>query len=224
MRIIDKNRDYYDYLQSSEDNRIVFDRRGSFILTKEDVCTAFRSMRRWDKTPYRFLLLQCGCTYWLLLAEITSYEDGFPSDYKLELFSSWKNYSKDRKLLDISVICPKFPFAMWKTPLKEDILKYKDAFQSEVSQGNFSKEGNLGKSYKCTDYKGGWKKEVMSFPLLKECGIAGIVDAQELFCAIEEYFSMQITDSERTEPFGMTNNDKIESHGFDVTTSFRGKK
>ena len=34
MRIIDKNHDFYDYLQDPTDNTIVFDRRGSFLLEK----------------------------------------------------------------------------------------------------------------------------------------------------------------------------------------------
>ena len=37
MRIIDKNTDYYDYLQDSEDT-LVFDRRGSYLLTKDRLC------------------------------------------------------------------------------------------------------------------------------------------------------------------------------------------
>ncbi|MCR4616974.1 MAG: hypothetical protein K5669_02170 [Lachnospiraceae bacterium] len=41
MRIIDKQRDFYDYLQDSSD-RIVFDRRGSFLLTKEIFCEGLR--------------------------------------------------------------------------------------------------------------------------------------------------------------------------------------
>ena len=35
MKIIDNQYDYYDYLQSYTDP-IVFDRRGSFLLTRED--------------------------------------------------------------------------------------------------------------------------------------------------------------------------------------------
>ena len=37
MRIIDKQHDFYDYLQDPTD-RIVFDRRGSFLLTKKLFC------------------------------------------------------------------------------------------------------------------------------------------------------------------------------------------
>ena len=225
MRIIDKNRDYYDYLQSSEDNRIVFDRRGSFTLTKEALCDAFCFVRYWDKTPYRFLLMQCGAAYWLFLAEITSYETSYkgflPSDYRLELLSSWKNFSKDIRLLDISVVNPRIP---WKMTSKEEILKHKDALQNEIAQGNYSREKDLGRYIRYTDHKGKWEKQELPYPLLKECGIAGLVGAQEIFSAIEEYFSMKITESERTEPLGMTNDDKIESHGFDTRTSFRGKR
>ena len=227
MRIIDKNRDYYDYLQSSDDNRIVFDRRGSFTLTKEALCDAFNFVRYWDKTPYRFLLMQCGATYWLFLAEITSYEGIWhsPSDYRLGLLSSWKNFNKDIRLLDISVVNPGVPFVMpWKMSSKEEILKHKDALQNEIAQGNYSKEKDLGRGIRYTDHKGKWEKQELPYPLLKECGIAGLVGAQEIFSAIEEYFSMRIAESERTEPLGMTNNDKIEAHGFDVRTSFRGKE
>ena len=36
MRIIDKLRDYYDYLQDPTDT-LVFDRRNSYVVTKEDI-------------------------------------------------------------------------------------------------------------------------------------------------------------------------------------------
>ena len=227
MRIIDKNRDYYDYLQSSEDNRIIFDRRGSFVLTKQALCSAFNFVRYWDKTPYRILLMQCGCSYWLFLAEITKKGGwrNYPEDYTLELLSFWKNYNKERRVINISVICPHLPFTMpWIPPTKEDILKYKDALQNEVMLGNYSKEDDLSHDTKSTDYKGSWKKEELNFPLLKECGIAGLVSAQDIFVAIEEYFSIEKTESETTEPKGATNEDKIVMHGFDVKTSFRGKR
>ena len=225
MRIIDKNRDYYDYLQSGDDDRIVFDRRGSFTLEKETLCNAFNYIS-WDRTPYRFLLMQCGCAFWLFLAEITKRDRyGWPRDYSLELLTSWKDYSKERKLLDINVVNLKLPFVLpWKLPTKEDIYKSKDALQNVVTLGNYSRESNLSRSTKSVPFRGSFKKEELSYPLLKECGIAGLVSAQDIFVAIEEYFSMEKTESERTEPFGMTNDDKIEAHGFDTKVSFRGKR
>ena len=61
-------------------------------------------------------------------------------------------------------------------------------------------------------------------PLLKACGISDHLDPLDVFLAFEEYFSLKRTSSERVEAIGTTNNDKIEYHGFDVKTSFRGKK
>ena len=37
MRIIDNKHDFYDYLQDPTDT-VVFDRRNSFLLTKEIMC------------------------------------------------------------------------------------------------------------------------------------------------------------------------------------------
>ena len=39
----------------------------------------------------------------------------------------------------------------------------------------------------------------------------------------EEYFALEKSSTERREPLGTTDIDKIESHGFDKKTSFRGK-
>ena len=85
MRIIDKQHDFYDYLQDPTD-RIVFDRRGSFLLTKEDFCGGIQYQRYYSNSRYRFVLLQCGVAYWLFLVTITSkglYDR--PVDYYMEL-------------------------------------------------------------------------------------------------------------------------------------------
>ena len=70
MRIIDKQRDFYDYLQDPTD-KLVFDRRGSFLLTKEIFCERISTIRYYWQSKYRFVLLQCGATFWLFLVTIT---------------------------------------------------------------------------------------------------------------------------------------------------------
>ena len=60
-------------------------------------------------------------------------------------------------------------------------------------------------------------------PLLKACGVANCIDAHDVYLALEEYFSLEKSASERREPIGTTDIDKIESHGFDKKVSFRGK-
>ena len=65
------------------------------------------------------------------------------------------------------------------------------------------------------------KRDSKTAPLLKASGLGHIIDPQEMFCAVEEYFSIEKTKSETTEPKGATNDDKIEMHGVDTKTSFR---
>ena len=99
MRIIDKQNDYYDYLQDSSDT-LVFDRRGSFLLTKEIFCSRL-NLRKYNyyKSPDCFALLQCGATFWLLLVSITKWNEYNPLDYQIQFITTWKNYDKDRELL-----------------------------------------------------------------------------------------------------------------------------
>ena len=61
MRIIDKNTDFYDYLQNVyRDDSVTYDRTDSFILTKEMLCHHLQVIRRWNGQQYtdRFVLLQ----------------------------------------------------------------------------------------------------------------------------------------------------------------------
>ena len=69
----------------------------------------------------------------------------------------------------------------------------------------------------------GWtsEAEVLTLPLLKASGFNTIIDPVELFTAIEEHFSLEKTASERIDPLGITNDDRIEMHGFSTKTSFR---
>ena len=224
MRIIDKNIDFYDYLQDSTDT-IVFDRRNSFLLTKQMLCD-FMYKTRFDNLKYRFLLLQCGGTFWLFLITITEFDKWeYAKNYVIETLSFWKNYDKPNKLLDISLIefihlykyynCKNHDFNI--ELMKKNIKDFTD----EIDRNNFRIISNFNYKEKWIDYKNSFKKEVQTIPLLKACGIGNIVEPQTIFCAIEEYFSIEKQKLETTEPKGVTNNDKIITHGFDTKISFR---
>ena len=104
MRIIDNKHDFYDYLQDSTD-RLVFDRRRSFLFTKSMFCWQINFLRYWQDSKYRFVLLQCGATFWLILVTITEKDTyGNITNYTLEVLDSWKNYDKPNKLLKIDLI------------------------------------------------------------------------------------------------------------------------
>ena len=233
MRIIDKNTDFYDYWQNVyPDSSFTFDRTDSFVLTKEIFCEhlpIFRDRHRYvkDYKPHSFVLLQVCNTFWLFLAEITKethYE--CPEDYTIELLAVWKNYNKPRRLIKLDVISfdwqvasalyrDKYYGAYDKTKIKNRT----DILIQAIDTNNFRVYSSVN-NYMI--YRGDNKKVAKHIPILKACGIGNCVDSQEIYLAIEEYFSLEKSSSERTTSIGLTNNEKIENHGFDVKTSFRG--
>ena len=97
MRIIDKNRDFYDYFQDY-DSDIVFDRRGSRILTNDEL-NVWNYYNRYNNFENKYLLLQIGYTNWLILAKPTNtdkdtYGYFIVNNFSLELVEMWKDYNK----------------------------------------------------------------------------------------------------------------------------------
>lgn len=216
MRIIDKQHDFYDYLQDPTDT-IVFDRRGSFILTKEMILDKLVdrhiNYRFYVRDPKRYLILQCGAVYWHILLTLNDNDD----DYTLELLDKWKDYNKPRVLIELYSYSLNYSYFTYRD------LKTKS---NDTIKGYFNKNKIISHNVKITDnnnVKSGCIKELQTIPILTACGIADIVDPVDIFTAIEEHFSLLKTEAERTEPIGATNNDKIIMHGFDTKTSFRGK-
>ena len=103
MRIIDNKYDFYDYLQDPTD-QLVFDRRGSYNLTKEILCHKIKLYSygcRVSSTENNYrMLIQCGAAFWLVLLKMNNTMD----NYDLELLDFWKNYDKPNELLKIDLI------------------------------------------------------------------------------------------------------------------------
>ena len=226
MRIIDKQHDFYDYLQDPTD-RIVFDRRGSFLLTKGRFCEGIKNMRYYRDSRYRFVHLQCGVAHWLFLVTVIVMDgNADPADYSMELLINWKNYDGPNELIKLSVVS--FYISMWDYRIRdidpEKVKSRASDLKAAIDHGDYREEFNLGCHTKSTDNKGTSIREVKDLPILKACGIAGIVDPVSVFCAIEEHFSIAKTASETTEAKGTTDEDIITMHGFDAKTSFRKMK
>ena len=143
----------------------------------------------------------------------------------------WKNYDGSNELIKLSVVS--FNINMWEYKIGDyrnwdfapEKLKVRVSnLKTAVDQGNYWVEYDLGCHIKITDHKGILKKEMQNLPILKACGIAGLIDPVSIFCAIEEYFSIEKTASETTEARGVTDEDKVIMHGFDAKTSFRKRK
>lgn len=236
MRIIDKNTDFYDFYQNIyRDNSVTFDRTDSFLLTKEIMCDHLDSRRyRFLNETERlnFVLLQVCNSFWLFLAEITAENDyRRPTDYKIELLKNWKCYDKERRMISLDVI--NFGIAAyrliqqerhWNLYDKEKIINRVNTLAELIDQNDFEIRSSIDCHTIC---KSGKRDEIITIdkhiPLLKACGIAELIDPLEIYLAFEEYFSLEKSSAERTESNGLTNDEKIGNHGFDLKKSFRGK-
>ena len=226
MRILDKNTDFYDYFQNVfRDNTFTFDRTDSFIVTKEIMCKHlclprwYPRLRSKDEKYHNFVLLQICNTFWLFLVEITKIDDfDNPKDYKIELVTTWHNYNKKRVLITLDIIDFKYSIRgndLSKVHEKEDLLR------QTVDMNDYMLRSRINKYNICY---GDFTETEKHIPLLKACGIGNLIDPLDVYLAFEEYFSLEKTSSERRDPIGTTDKDKIESHGFDAKISFRGKQ
>lgn len=227
MRIIDKHHDFYDYLQDPTDN-LVFDRRKSFMLTKEIFC---RGLRRYDSPEFIFVLLQAGVTYWIFLVDPVVNKDYYYSvsdmivDYDLELLCSWKNYNKPPKLIHITTFDPylcRFSTDFYRGNCSVDKIRaiaHKIMYTIDHDDVKYGRTISEHTVYK--DHKSSFISETFNIPILAPCGMGNYIDPASMFYAIEEYFSIKKSESEKTVAEGTTELDKISSHGFDVKTSFR---
>lgn len=235
MRIIDKNTDFYDFLQNVyHDDSLTFDRTDSFLLTKEMFCSNLKMFYR-DRFlrrrhlllhDYNFALLQICNTFWLFLIETTSYSDndGVPHDYDIELLKKWKNYDKKRELIKLDIITLNWELYYYLRNKKtwvdkrNNIVKNIDKIISAIDTNDYQVYRQINW---CDVRIGGGKSCEKHIPLLKACGIGNCIDPLDVFLSFEEYFSLEKTSSERRESIGLTDKEKVESHGFDTKTSFR---
>lgn len=224
MKIIDKNYDFYDYLQGVyPDKTVVFDRRESFTLTKNVVRSGLSYTidgNAYSKIgQFSYVLLQVCNRFWLFKATVTRFNDyGDVVDYTIDFVSTWTNYNVDRKLFSFNYIKLDGDdwFAHWSA--KTDDRKYKIAINA-INRGNYKKEYSLGVQH---GYRNNEYVIIKDIPLLKASGFAEFINPLDIYLAIEEYFSLERTAAERRESIGLTNDDKITNHGFDTKISFRG--
>ena len=160
----------------------------------------------------KIALLQCSVTFWLFLLTVTEYGSFYAEDYEIKLITSWKNHEAPNRLLKLSIV--------WFNGLWRFNYKTKESFIKTLNDNliNYMKE-----SVDRNDYREEYIICENKNPLLKACGIGDTVNPDEMFYAIEEYFSIEKSKLEKTEAEGTTDKSKIVNHGFDLKTSFRGK-
>ena len=226
MRIIDKNDDFYDYLQYTyPDGLVTFDRTDSFYLAPKLILNCF-DREGWRNTKvgdHGFILLQVCNSFWLFELTVTESDRGTPKKYGVELLTTWKNYSKPRVLIrpewiriDYTIfahLCEE----RWKYN-HEKAVKNAPGLIQAIDTGNYRVVRSLG------SYREWYNEPLKTIPLLKGSGLSQHIDPLEMYLSIEEYFSLEKQAQERTESVGITDKEKVVNHGFDVKKSFRGKR
>ena len=221
MRIIDSNKDYYDFWQNIwRDDSVTFDRRDSYNLSKEEFASAFfdesfrwskRVMKyRGDRDLHKFVLMQVCNNFWLFDLFITKTgSSGICKDYELNLIEAWQDYTRSPELIRLSAI--RLPWYL-----------HTDATNA-IKRGEYKVEKVFNEFSNIKSQGVGFTKDVRHIPILKNIGIAAEVPAEKIFLALEEYFMTQKRNMEHTESVGLTDIEKVTNHGFDAKTSFRGK-
>ena len=243
MKIIGKNPDFYDYVSYMyNDETLTFDRTDSYMYTKDNLKELLKPIEHWGKIKidkdyrdYNFLLLTIGATKWLIRVEIleTIQDHGFTKvkDFKMDVLRSWKDYehfNTDTPLMtlkrisfgwEVENLLAKNGWA-WKHGLDHDKITEKaDMLVSHINVNDFKTVPDWVQIQTSKDNSG----KITDVPILRDSGLAGILDPIEVYNAIEEYFSLNKTLTERADAIGTTDKDKIVNHGFDVKQSFRGK-
>jgi len=200
MKIIDKNKDYYDYLSNiyGIDDNITFDRRGSVILTNDSINQFIDD----NMSPFvvNLLLLEAGYIHYVFKIEygkenkytlIHTFEDEVHfSDYPLSLY-----FTREFHFFN--------SFFIRKHDWNAHKLTYKNVVFKNYSKWN--KKGKDGPLF-------------IDLPILDKTFVPSIIKQEEIWKNIYNYIC------KINEPKIIDKRDdvaKAEDHGFDKKTSFR---
>jgi hypothetical protein len=231
MQIIDKNKDFYDFLQFQYgiDKSRTYDRRGSIILTQSKLIkfllghndklfisdnTKYGSNVKYDIQ----FILECGNIQYVIKIE------DIKALYNAESIIEWegkyillKEFNEFLHLFDatpISIFCLEVNRTIiykskrfnkwfnWKKSKNWNDVKLNDLVNKE-------KKDNIKKN----------PDKLLINPILKDSKIPSIIPAEKIMQGLELYFSS--LNEDKTINISLTDNDKLINHGFDKRWSFR---
>ena len=201
MKIITKYKDYYDYLIGvfGEDPKLILDRRGDtnkFILNDGEVIIVCIGNKRIEG---------------IYKDNTFHYGKALKKFHKEQIMSSWKTYAWGRKY-DITKDIY-YTYEYIKGHCREFVLS------KVILNTTLNTENNCAILLYRTNIKGELV-EASKFPILKDLNIPSILSARDAWIILNDYLSSQI--KEPIVPIG-DDNVRIQSHGFDLKTSFRPK-
>ena len=210
MKIIDRNKDFYDYMQGIYfDASNTFARRGSHIISKEMLLRPFGML----EAEIYYLHIQINYLNYIIKAIGSSFSYGCKNqiysanDSNFQLVTFWKDYeTKNLVKVDFFKIPEYNEKYFEKSPIS--ILKETKMYQLHSKRFNWD----------------GFDINEKNFPIFKDSGLVKFFDAREIYFAIDDYLSSQKTKNERIESINITDKEKIINHGFNISYSFRNKK
>ena len=224
MKIIDNKKDYYDYIQGvlGIDEKVTYDRRGSTNVGASELYHfdyPFRYDLYFCKKPFKDDGHKTKKSYW----QSCKYENR-ANKYRW----SWKNdrFVYEGKVLHLllEIGYHRFIFEIERYLDEEDKLRL-DTYiveHKEVSKGNKKSKAPLYiAAYDFNYHSDGKTSMGIENPILKETWIPGLIPAQDMWNMLYEYIS-SLNDKDIVDT--RTNDQHIESHGFDKKISFRHRK
>lgn len=200
MKIIDKNQDCYDYISNlyGIDNKIVYDRRGSFVFKSfNDVLEYLIDNTR--KSDY-FFILEIGYFQYLFLIEdaIKEYNHKtFKTTYSFKKLSLFKVFNDNKHYFEKPITLCKAriqPNWFFKKGEKYTITSFKESIRYE-------------------------KEKAVSNPILKDIEITKFIEPKEIWSHVCNYISS--LENDKNVEIKNTDVDKAINHGFDKRWSFR---
>lgn len=201
MKIIDKNQDCYDYLSNiyGIDNKIVYDRRGSFIVDQKFLIGWINDHRSY-KHDYYFIL-EVGFYQYLFvfknLIEKATYGINYHTDVTYDNFELVHIFSDNKhyfvKPLTIQSVYVNTNYSWKKREHKITITSFKESINIQ--------------------------KNSIENPIIKDTEITRFISVDTIWKNLYNYISS--LDNDKDVDIINSDVDKAVNHGFDARWSFR---
>lgn len=217
MKIIDKYKDYYDYLQGvyGQDPLAVYDRRGSVLFNRETAPLPLKPIPASSEKGFIGVIsLLCGFVCHRI------YFENLPGQkITFDEYETYRLASRETNIpIRLRIGSMEYTPGTTKTNLKLNISSEKQGFPIRYPSGKLFHEdeyfSNEPHRWSCQQYTSFSNPILISIPLM-------VVPPEQVFEQVYE-FLLSLNDK----PFvdGRTDVQKLESAGFDKKTSFRKGK
>jgi hypothetical protein len=208
MYIIDRNKDYYDYLSHvyGVDKKVVFDRRGSVNLTDEELVNLLKFNLNEKRPLYwnhrgEFFILEIGYIQYLV----------YLKDFKTKHFKYISSKMECKHIFRNNVHYYDKPISIRRVNVEYnwgwDWRNKKPKEEYWVITNNYKE--TITKVY----------DDPINLPILKDTQLTQWLDPEEVWKELQNYISSLKNDKDVD--LKMSDVEKAEIHGFDKKTSFR---